>query len=124
MIKDRLQMLDSDFIINDIKIIKEIKYNRVYQCDKEFVTIEKYVYKNHNDIFTNHKQSQRPKQRCVFTLHDDNKSSFVEIFDNKNKLIFAGNSLWSRGKDKDSDKHLIFITRLHSTQNVKENYDC
>lgn len=123
MIKDHLQMLDSDFLINDIKINKEIKYNRVYQCDKEFVTIEKYVYKNHNEVFINHEQSQRPKQRCVFTLHTDKRSSFVEVFDNKNKLIFEGNSLWSRGRDKDSYKHLIFIKRLHSTQDIKQNYD-
>lgn len=121
-IKDTSKVLNDDFIINDIKINKEVKYHCISQCDKEFVTIEKYVYKKHNEVFVNLQQKESPKCKCIFTLHTDQKSSYVEIFDNKNNSIFLGNSLWSDGHSKSPKEHIKYIKQLHSVIDVKNNY--
>jgi len=118
---------DKDFILND-KMLQDLKVKTImkpcgiYQCDMPETTIEKYVYKRHNEAFNNYAQRERPKCKCIFTLHTKKKSSYVQIFDRNNEQIFSGNSLWGDEYHKTEKEHFIFIQLLHSVENVIGNY--
>ena len=44
------------------------------------------------------------------------------VFDNKDNLIFSGNSLWSNEYSKSPKDHMDFIKKLHSVLDVENNY--
>lgn len=118
-------ILKSDKMINNIVVCRKITDNSIYQSEMEKETITKHVYKEHNEVFNvNRAIKEAPKCKCVFTLHTDKKSSYVQVFDRENKEIFSGNSLWNNLKHDSYDEHLDFIKMLHSIEDVKQKYDC
>jgi nickel-dependent lactate racemase len=125
MLLSEIEIILKDELLQNIELKTALKQCNVYQCKMPETTITKYVYKNNNEVFCNKTESVlKPKCKCVFTLHTDEKSSFVQIFDNLGVEIFKGNSLWSSLKSKTELEHLSFIKLLHSVDNVIENYDC
>ena len=119
------KILRNDSMINNIVVSRTMVDNNIYQCKMEQETITKYVYKTHNDVFNvNRMIAESPKCKCVFTLHTDKKSSYVQIYDRENKEIFSGNSLWKNPKHESYEMHIDFIKLLHSVEDVKQKYNC
>lgn len=119
------KILRNDSMINNIVVSRKMVDNNIYQCKMKQETITKYVYKTHNEVFNvNRMIEEAPKCKCVFTLHTDKKSSYVQVYDRENKEIFTGNSLWSNSKHESYEKHIDFIKLLHSVEDVKQKYDC
>lgn len=121
----RNEILRNDGVISNVVVsVKEV-YSSIYQKDVEQTTITKDVYKIHDEVFNlNRRHNSVPTMRCVFTLHTDKRSSFVQIFDRTGNLFFSGNSLWSGSKHDSYDAHLDFIKLLHSTTEVIQKYSC
>lgn len=118
-------ILKNDKLINNIVISSRFEFCNIHQAKISIITIEKFVYKTHNEVFNlNRKIEDAPKCKCVFTLHTSRQSSYVQIYDRDNVEIFSGNSLWGVGSHGSYENHLDFIKMLHSVQDVKQNYGC
>lgn len=122
MIRAEKETILKDKMLQDLKIETTMEDNVIFQCKKPQTTITKYVYKTHNEVFCNRNNNIKPKCKCVFTLHTEKKSSFVQIYDRNGEKFFSGNSLWGDELSKNETKHLEFIKLLHSVENVIENY--
>jgi hypothetical protein len=125
MLQSEKETILKDELLQTIEIKTVFKPCNVYQCRMPETTIEKDVYKTNNEVFCNKTGLiSKPKCKCVFTLHTNKTSSYVQIFDNYGKEFFSGNSLWSSASSKTELEHLDFIKLLHSVDNVIENYSC
>jgi len=121
MICQDLKIIDNDEMLNTLIVKKATKYSNTFQKDIEVETIEKYIYKKDNGAFKNINR-ESPKLKCVFKLHTDKKSSFVEVYDNKGNDIFKGNYLWANHSEKSYIDFIKVLKRLHDFMSVIKNF--
>lgn len=124
MIQAEIKMVINDYTTKNVRVWTEQRYNSALQSNELIYFVEKYVYKQENEIFNTNKLDKSPLYRCIFTSPSafNHGFSFVEVFDNKNKTIHTGNYLHHNKRDIDFDSHLEKIKLMHDFKTITKNY--